>query len=157
MLCAGLLEGGKDSCQGDSGSPMVSKQGGRWIQAGIVSFGEGCAEPNFPGVYTRVSQYENWINSIINNNQPGFISFTSIGTDSDLISSCTTTLTTPTKPEPVFCGQAPLGSSILDGDLEASAGMWPWMVSLQKRGQHVCGGTLVSESSVLTNADCFSG
>ncbi|MEQ2160102.1 hypothetical protein GOODEAATRI_030053 [Goodea atripinnis] len=35
--------------------------------------------------------------------------------------------------------------------------MWPWMASLQKRGQHVCGGTLVSESSVLTNADCFPG
>ncbi|XP_047214188.1 transmembrane protease serine 9-like isoform X1 [Girardinichthys multiradiatus] len=157
MLCAGLLEGGKDSCQGDSGGPMVSKQGGRWIQAGIVSFGEGCAEPDFPGVYTRVSQYENWINSVINTNQPGFITFMSIGTDSDLSSSCTTTLATTTKPKPVFCGQAPLGSSILDGVMEASAGMWPWMASLQKRGQHVCGGTLVSESSVLTNTDCFSG
>uniref|UniRef100_A0A3P9NDM9 trypsin n=1 Tax=Poecilia reticulata TaxID=8081 RepID=A0A3P9NDM9_POERE len=71
MMCAGLLEGGKDSCQGDSGGPMVSKQGNLWIQSGIVSFGEGCAKPNFPGVYTRVSQYESWINSVINTNQPG--------------------------------------------------------------------------------------
>uniref|UniRef100_A0A3B4FHP3 Peptidase S1 domain-containing protein n=1 Tax=Pundamilia nyererei TaxID=303518 RepID=A0A3B4FHP3_9CICH len=60
MICAGLRTGGKDSCQ-DSGGPTVSKQNGRWIQAGIVSFGEGCAEPNFPGVYTRVSQYQTWI------------------------------------------------------------------------------------------------
>ncbi|XP_075310722.1 prostasin-like, partial [Odontesthes bonariensis] len=101
MVCAGLSEGGKDSCQGDSGGPLVSKQGGRWIQAGIVSFGRGCALPDFPGVYARVSRYETWINSQITSNQPGFISFTSTGTDSDLSVSCTglpaiTTTTTTT-------------------------------------------------------------
>uniref|UniRef100_A0A3B3DN57 Peptidase S1 domain-containing protein n=1 Tax=Oryzias melastigma TaxID=30732 RepID=A0A3B3DN57_ORYME len=84
MVCAGLKQGGKDACQLDSGGPLVSKQGSRWIQAGLVSFGEGCALPNFPGVYTRVSQYQTWINSQITSDQPGFITFSSTGTNSDL-------------------------------------------------------------------------
>ncbi|XP_036004645.1 transmembrane protease serine 9 isoform X1 [Fundulus heteroclitus] len=158
MICAGLLEGGKDSCQGDSGGPMVSKQGGRWIQAGIVSFGRGCALPDYPGVYTRVSQYESWINGVINTNQPGFISFTSSGTGGDLnaTTKTPTTLATSTPPEPV-CGHAPLGSRIFNGSSVASAGEWPWMASVQKNSEHVCGGTLVSKDSVLTDASCFSG
>uniref|UniRef100_A0A3Q1IWK7 Peptidase S1 domain-containing protein n=1 Tax=Anabas testudineus TaxID=64144 RepID=A0A3Q1IWK7_ANATE len=165
MICAGLSAGGKDSCQGDSGGPMVSKQSTRCIQCGIASFGEGCALPNFPGVYTRVSQYQSWINSTITSNQPGFITFTSTGTDSDLSVSCeglppppttttTTTITTTTTPKPVVCGQAPMNSRILGGS--PTAGMWPWMVSLQRNGSHVCGGTLVAVDYVLSDANCFS-
>uniref|UniRef100_A0A8C9R2F7 Peptidase S1 domain-containing protein n=1 Tax=Scleropages formosus TaxID=113540 RepID=A0A8C9R2F7_SCLFO len=78
MLCAGLLAGGKDSCQGDSGGPLVVKQGSVWVQAGIVSFGNGCAEPKYPGVYTRVSQYQSWISSVITSNLPGFVTYFSI-------------------------------------------------------------------------------
>uniref|UniRef100_A0A4W4E278 Zgc:112038 n=1 Tax=Electrophorus electricus TaxID=8005 RepID=A0A4W4E278_ELEEL len=77
MMCAGLAQGGKDACQGDSGGPLVVKQGSFWIQGGIVSFGYGCAWPNFPGVYTRVSQYQSWIDSQISSNQTGFIVFSS--------------------------------------------------------------------------------
>ncbi|KAL0993668.1 hypothetical protein UPYG_G00111360 [Umbra pygmaea] len=88
MICAGVLTGGKDSCQGDSGGAMVSKQGNVWIQTGVVSFGADCGQENSPGVYVRVSQYQNWINSQITTNQPGFIGFSSSGTDSDLNVTC---------------------------------------------------------------------
>uniref|UniRef100_A0A2I4DBN4 Transmembrane protease serine 9 n=1 Tax=Austrofundulus limnaeus TaxID=52670 RepID=A0A2I4DBN4_AUSLI len=57
----------------------------------------------------------------------------------------------------VVCGQAPLNSRISGGSSVVTAGEWPWMVSLQKNRQHVCGGTLVSEDSVLTSANCFTG
>jgi trypsin len=63
MLCANDPSPGHDSCQGDSGGPLLDKATG--IQVGITSFGVGCGDPSFPGVYTRVSTYTNWIHDRI--------------------------------------------------------------------------------------------
>ncbi|KAK0388347.1 hypothetical protein NLU13_4592 [Sarocladium strictum] len=58
MVCAGLQEGGKDACQGDSGGPLVDSTG---TLVGLVSWGSGCARANYPGVYTRVGSFIEWI------------------------------------------------------------------------------------------------
>ncbi|KRX62555.1 Serine protease 30 [Trichinella sp. T9] len=61
MFCAGDMSGGKDSCQGDSGGPLVCKLNDTFVQMGIVSFGDGCARKDHPGIYTKVPHYVKWI------------------------------------------------------------------------------------------------
>lgn len=63
MLCASASSPARDACQGDSGGPLVSDN----LLVGIVSWGEGCAEESYPGVYTRVSKYYSWINGKLAN------------------------------------------------------------------------------------------
>lgn len=92
FICAGWKKGGYDSCEGncihknkivsaqfklfncrfsiqlkgDSGGPMViQRPDKRFLLSGVISWGIGCAEPNQPGVYTRISEFRDWINQIL--------------------------------------------------------------------------------------------
>jgi len=60
-LCAGGLDTPKDSCGGDSGGPLVSD--GKLI--GVVSWGYGCGNPEYPGVYSNVAYFRDWLDTII--------------------------------------------------------------------------------------------
>ncbi|KAG7478642.1 transmembrane protease serine 13-like [Solea senegalensis] len=63
MICAGHLAGGRDSCQGDSGGPLVCQTDSRWYLVGITSWGIGCGQANYPGVYTNVRSVLPWVYS----------------------------------------------------------------------------------------------
>lgn len=68
QLCAGELNGGKDTCQGDSGGPIQIVKNNPYCMydiVGVTSFGKFCGFKNSPAVYTKVSYYIPWIESIV--------------------------------------------------------------------------------------------
>ncbi|MGQ7846298.1 serine protease [Granulosicoccus sp. 3-233] len=65
QLCAGFSTGAVDTCAGDSGGPLYILDSGQPVQVGITSFGNGCAQANFYGIYTNISHYIPWLSDYI--------------------------------------------------------------------------------------------
>ncbi|XP_066581977.1 transmembrane protease serine 9-like [Prorops nasuta] len=158
-ICAAYPEGGKDACQGDSGGPMTVE--GRL--AGIVSWGRGCGERGYPGVYTKVAAYRDWIDEHTQ-------SYFGINTRFDVQSSKNNCLTMLRKVLPfawvlVLALGHPTSRMIplnpftpngrIVGGTDANIEDIPYQVSLQVNGFGFCGGSIISADYVLTAAHCM--
>ncbi|XP_013917561.1 PREDICTED: serine protease 53 [Thamnophis sirtalis] len=132
MVCALTPDRKRGPCKGDSGGPLVCLENGRWFQAGIMSSSLSCTQFYGPTLLTDVRSYTSWIQHHVEGasfaNQIEPIPNT---TDSYMCRGC--------------------------GALQQENKQWPWYVSLQYEGQHVCGGTLIGEHHILTAAQCFIG
>lgn len=104
--------------QGDSGGPLVVRHinASIWIQSGIVSFGDDCGQPGVPGVYTRVSKYQNWIGNVTGSSRPGFVTFSSSGVDGDSGFACPTSSPPPSTTAPTTTAPTPADTTTAVGN-----------------------------------------
>jgi hypothetical protein len=136
---------------GDSGGPILQWIGDRWEQVGISSYVTyGCAAVGFPPVFTRLAYYNDWIESILNEDHHTSTAATTSGQ----------TITYECDMKKVTCGcgiyDVLLTSSTIVGGEEAPLLSWPMIVSLRFNGtnKHSCVGTVLSHSHILTAAHC---
>ncbi|CAF2376373.1 unnamed protein product [Rotaria sp. Silwood2] len=116
-----------NTCQGDSGGPLMRFEPNKrqWVLAGLTSYGRGCGEPDYAGVYTRASAYRDWLRSVVNDN------FIELVIDETIT---TTTTTTTTKPQIHYnCTDLPSNgaSSVLINSLQSILSpYWSFILSL---------------------------
>ncbi|KAF7203189.1 transmembrane protease serine 12-like [Nothobranchius furzeri] len=140
VICAGGYKTKNGFCQGDSGGPLIC-QG---VAIGVVSFnvGKNCDYPNWPNVYTDVSKYLPSIKKMLQTKKCSRVTGSMHGLNK-LLHFCVL----------VCFAQTVGGSEIIDGE-KAPEDSMQYMVSLQTRWGHECGGFLISEEFVVTAAHC---
>ncbi|UJR13114.1 hypothetical protein I4U23_000138 [Adineta vaga] len=149
QFCAGLINQTKVSCVADPGSPIFQWDYGTWKQIGIASYVIDCMPLKTLGIYTRTVEYNQWIFSIINED-----SITSTTTQFPILYPCDYRLTCGCSPSPVL-----LTPSRIVGGENALESSWSMIVSLRgnDKNKHICGGSILSDSYILTAAHCVEG
>ncbi|XP_030065829.1 serine protease 53 [Microcaecilia unicolor] len=148
IICGNNMDGIRGPCWGDSGGPMVCYENGAWFLAGVISFTLGCHLPNSPVLLSEVTKYADWIQAQVNTE----VSFAEQTVDvPEMVDDgqCEDLISTKNP----GCGIP----KITNTGPGFQSGKWPWQVSLLFQGTYTCGGSLVSESWILSAANCFIG
>lgn len=107
MICAGFDSGGQDACNGDSGGPLFYLNDDNYfIVAGVVSWGAGCARPGYPGVYTEVADYRDWVCGITNATSACFVTSPAAPPSPPHPPPSSPVIQSPSAPPPFFTDQA---------------------------------------------------
>ncbi|GIY11809.1 plasma kallikrein [Caerostris darwini] len=139
-LCAGGLKN-RDACSGDSGGPLFGKYDGKWHSVGVVSWGMGCGREGYPGVYTKVSEYLDWIAEEMSDSPP-------CDDEEDILP--------PVKPNLDNCGiPNDNDEKRIAGGVETQPVEFPWMAMIVYNRTIVGAGALISPYYVLTVASIF--
>ncbi|XP_015605959.1 transmembrane protease serine 9 [Cephus cinctus] len=156
-ICAGNPEGGVDSCSGDSGGPLLEERDNRFTIRGIVSFGIGCGDEGWPGVYTNVDYYLDWIYSKIDTcimKSRMILSTIGILFIVNAVRSRTNFYMPRINPS-CECGQSGEGvSNRIVGGVITIPHVFPWIAAIFNKGSLHCGGTLINDRYILTAGHC---
>ncbi|CAF2395371.1 unnamed protein product [Rotaria sp. Silwood2] len=111
-----------DTCQGDSGGPLMRFESAQrqWVLTGVTSFGKGCGDPRYAGVYTRVAVYTDWLKSIIGNDGLVEVEVGQEVVQPTIFTPITTTILSTTSPQTTTTKKAPVQTTSLSTNNNAS-------------------------------------